>query len=351
MADKEQSLVICWCLEALCEAPQFPRSLFLDLVNKLPPDALSPPGVYPESLKYRMVANGLKRDNELNIDTLGLLDSLTALVKQWEHHGVCPKNLSSDDLRILCPTSDLVLNVKTALVAEFWMKNPNVSSSDALQFVYQVFGSGAAIPPAHQPRFEECLMAATQGDRREYINRIVTGASVLEQVQAFADECLGILGKPAIGVLLGDLVSGEYPARKSRGSERISDLVMQEIESAGKEPQSPPSPKENINILTQKLPAEHEMALIEILNSVSPQQNDDFKSKVESLMNFVQQQAEEEETRKLARAARRAAMSPEERKAMRAQRRPVRDSIFSPAYYLMFVYDLLFIFCAESSLD
>jgi len=170
-------------------------------------------------------------------------------------------------------------------------------------------------------------------------------------VQAFADECLGILGKPAIGVLLGDLVSGEYPARKSRGSERISDLVMQEIESAGKEPQSPPSPKENINILTQKLPAEHEMALIEILNSVSPQQNDDFKSKVESLMNFVQQQAEEEETRKLARAARRAAMSPEERKAMRAQRRPVRDSIFSPAYYLMFVYDLLFIFCAESSLD
>lgn len=322
MSDKEESSLLFWCLEALCDAPQFPRPLFLDLVNRLPPDALYPPGSYPESLKYRMVVNGLKRDVELNMDTLGLLDSLTTLVKQWEHHGLCPKNLSSEDLRNLCPTSEMVLNVKTALVAEFWTKNPTVSSSDALQFVYQVFGAGAAIPPAHQPRFEECLMAATQEDRREYINRIVSGTSVVQQVQAFAESCLGILGTPAIRVVLNDIASGGYPIGKSHQNERVSDLAMREPESPGKTPQSPEehTPKKN-------MPAEHHYALMEILNSMSPQQNDDLKSKVESLITLVQQQSDDSE-RKRARAAKRAMLSPD-RKSPKTKRRPVRSLHFS----------------------
>mmetsp|Transcript_10828 Transcript_10828/g.21547 ORF Transcript_10828/g.21547 Transcript_10828/m.21547 type:complete len:415 (-) Transcript_10828:176-1420(-) len=318
MLDNEESSLLFWCLEALCDAPQFPRPLFLDLVNRLPPDALNPPGSYPESLKYRMVVNGLKRDVELNMDTLGLLDSLTTLVKQWEHQGLCPKNVSSEDLRILCPTSDLVLNVKTALVAEFWTKNPTVSSSDALQFVYQVFGAGSAIPPAHQPRFEECLMAATQEDRREYINRIVSGTSVVGQVQAFAESCLDVLGKPAIRVVLGDIASGGYPIGKFHPNERISDLAMREPDSPGKALQLP----EESTPEKKNMPAEDHYALMEILNSMSPQQNDDFKSKVESLITLVQQQSDDSE-RKQARAAKRAMLS-QERKSPKTKRRPNR---------------------------
>lgn len=217
-----EDLALLWCLEFLLSSTKVDSHALMAFMANLSWNSLLH-GRCPYSFKCRIFLHRLKRQPALTMETVESLETLASLVKSWSRDDTAVGTRTRGDIKSLVPNPVLISRTKVAIVARYWIENPQATVAESQQRVLEVFGS--TVVPEDRALFEDCMMAVTDVNHRKKLIHDNQSSDILEMSRAFADSCLGILGTPVIDAVVEDVSSGRYRVGSPSGlGKRVSNL-------------------------------------------------------------------------------------------------------------------------------
>lgn len=190
-----------WCLERLAA-----ESLSCGTIIAVLRDITSTRGelFFNDSLRARIMLASLGSTGDITFDTLNELDSLDAVIA----------NTAEPELATIAPAlrvpSELLLQVKTELVAQTWRSNITATPRDIVLRLQQVFGRD---PPPQEPdrsRHSELMAAASHPGHRMAIDRALDTRNVLNGLRRYVNQCQELLGPTLLDIINNDINLGRY---------------------------------------------------------------------------------------------------------------------------------------------
>lgn len=197
-----------WCIERLSESPLIPCNTFLEFLSTLDLEMLSPDGC-PNLLKCRLVLTGLLNNNEITDDILRSLVGLMDMVSRMKYE------LDHRQYDIVTPPIELLVKVKTELVAQLWRQDPHVSMREVAKRVHSVFESNQ-LNEHEQTRYEELMHAASKDSFRESIDRLLMSPPTRQDVAEYAQRALRVIGPSTLSIIQADIEHGLYQPGMAR---------------------------------------------------------------------------------------------------------------------------------------
>ena len=158
---------------------------------------------FNDSLRARIMLASLASMQEITSDTISELGNLDQIVA----------NTSEPELALIAPAlrvpPELLLQVKTELVAQLW-RNNMASPSDLIVRIHELVGNQSPAQEPERTRYTELLAAVSNPGHRMAIDRQSDTRNVLSGLSRFVTQCQNMLGPTLLEIINADINQGRY---------------------------------------------------------------------------------------------------------------------------------------------
>ena len=218
-----------WALERLTKEKLSSNTICTLLKEIL---ELHPNLIIPTSLQARILLSGLRGTEEVDDETLAQIKAMERLANIDAQEQV-----PGQEYTILPPPPDLILHIKTFLVAQLWRNNVAATPVDILRQLYRVFSRNPT-DPADKARYEALVKASTTANHRLAIDRDLDGSPCIHGILSYVEAADVALGPTLYETVHEDIVDGLYvPGQRAFTTTAAAAAVAAVITAA----QPPPS--------------------------------------------------------------------------------------------------------------